>query len=149
MNSHEIEHFFYNYTVYLCWTVYLYKMDLALNKLQSYICHKTPTKEHIKSDGYMRRTKKGSSQWNICYKQVFMMLYIYIYIYVCVISVKFKWGCNKWSVAGQLQNSQISFRLTITWRLVGCVLWHINLCRLFNAKSIFMQIVSYFSNNSV
>ena len=26
--------------------------------------------------------------------------------------------------------------------LVGSFLWHINLCRLFNAKSIFMQIIS-------
>ena len=26
--------------------------------------------------------------------------------------------------------------------LVGLVLWHINLCRLFNAKSVFMQIIS-------
>ena len=33
--------------------------------------------------------------------------------------------------------------------LVVWVLWHINLCRLFNAKSIFMQIVSSISNNSV
>ena len=32
---------------------------------------------------------------------------------------------------------------------VGWVLWHINLCRLFNAKSIFMQIVSSISKNSV
>ncbi len=29
------------------------------------------------------------------------------------------------------------------------VLWHINLCRLFNAKSIFIQINSSISNNSV
>ena len=27
--------------------------------------------------------------------------------------------------------------------LVGWVLWHINLCWLFNAKSIFMQIVQF------
>ena len=37
--------------------------------------------------------------------------------------------------------------------IFGClfvwVLWHINLCRLFNAKSIFMQIVNSISNNSV
>ena len=32
---------------------------------------------------------------------------------------------------------------------VGWILWHINLCRLFNAKYIFMQIVSAISNNSV
>ena len=31
----------------------------------------------------------------------------------------------------------------------GLVLWHINLCRLFNAKSIFIHINSYVSNNSV
>ena len=37
---------------------------------------------------------------------------------------------------------------TFGW-LVGSFLWHINLCRLFNAKSIFIQIVSSISNNSV
>ena len=33
--------------------------------------------------------------------------------------------------------------------LVDWILWQINLCRLFNAKSIFMQIISSISNNSV
>ena len=33
--------------------------------------------------------------------------------------------------------------------VVGWVLWHINLCRLFDAKSIFIQIISFISNNSV
>ena len=33
--------------------------------------------------------------------------------------------------------------------LVVCVLWHINLCRLFKAKFIFLQIISSNSNNSV
>ena len=33
--------------------------------------------------------------------------------------------------------------------LVLRVLWHINLCRLFNAKSIFMKINSSISDNSV
>ena len=40
-------------------------------------------------------------------------------------------------------------RFGIKGLLVGSVLWHINFCRLFNAKSIFMQIISYISNNSV
>ena len=31
----------------------------------------------------------------------------------------------------------------------GLVLWHINLCRLFNAKSIFIHIKNSISNNSV
>ena len=33
--------------------------------------------------------------------------------------------------------------------LVGWVLWHINPCRLFNAKSIFIQINSSISNKSI
>ena len=33
--------------------------------------------------------------------------------------------------------------------LFGWFLWHINFCRLFNAKSIFIQINSSISNNSV
>ena len=33
--------------------------------------------------------------------------------------------------------------------LDGWVLWHIKLCRLFNAKYISMQIISSLSNNSV
>ena len=32
---------------------------------------------------------------------------------------------------------------------VGWVLWHNNFCRLFNAKSIFIQIIGSISNNSV
>ena len=48
-------------------------------------------------------------------------IYIYIYIYICV--------------------------CTCVCVLVGCLgLWPINLCRLFNAKSIFIQIVSSISN---
>ena len=34
-------------------------------------------------------------------------------------------------------------------KMVCWILWYINLCRLFNAKSIFMQIFSSISNNSV
>ena len=40
-------------------------------------------------------------------------------------------------------------RLKIQVEMVGWVLEHINLCRLFNAKSIFIQINSSISNNSV
>ena len=42
-----------------------------------------------------------------------------------------------------------------TWKLIFCfglfvgILWHINLCRLFNAKYILKQINSFISNNSV
>ena len=36
----------------------------------------------------------------------------------------------------------------IHWLVVG-VLWHINLCWLFNTKSIFMQIIGSISNNSI
>ena len=48
-------------------------------------------------------------------------------------------------------NSNKDYFISVTehvcqsWRLVGWVLWHINVCQLFNAKSIFMQIVSSIS----
>ena len=38
--------------------------------------------------------------------------------------------------------------ILVVW-LVVWALWHINLCRLFDAKSIFMQIISSTSNDSV
>ena len=43
------------------------------------------------------------------------------------------------------------YKLTVSLKsdLVVWVLWHINLCRLFNAKSIFIQINSSISNISV
>ena len=37
----------------------------------------------------------------------------------------------------------------VGWLVGWLGLWHVNLCRLFNAKSIFMKIVSSVSNNSV
>ena len=40
-------------------------------------------------------------------------------------------------------NMRLWFELYIYWMLVGWVLWHINVCRLFNAKSIFMKIVVF------
>ena len=47
-------------------------------------------------------------------------------------------------------STHFGLRSGITSWLVGWwILWHINLCRLFNAKSIFLQIVSSISNNSV
>ena len=51
----------------------------------------------------------------------------------------------------QLPNLKNEHRIWPGW-LFGWlfwVLWHINLCRLFNALSIFIQIVSCISNNSV
>ena len=33
--------------------------------------------------------------------------------------------------------------------LVGWISWHVNLCKLFNAKSVFTQIISSISNNPV
>ena len=38
--------------------------------------------------------------------------------------------------------------LVVGWLVVG-VLWHINPCRLFNAKSIFIQSINSILNNSV
>ena len=46
------------------------------------------------------------------------------------------------------QGYNLSERGNYRW-LIGWVLWYINLCGLFNSKSIFMQIISSISNNSV
>ena len=53
---------------------------------------------------------------------IYIYIYINIYIYICV---------------------------CVCVCFFGLVLWHINHCRLFNAKSIFIQINSSIPNNSV
>ena len=54
--------------------------------------------------------------------------------------------CQYNSYAFQLYMMQKSIFTII---LIGLVLWHINHCKLFNAKSIFIHINSYISNYSV
>ena len=54
------------------------------------------------------------------------------------------WGCR----IHQLHLYREVWAPHFLW-LFGWVLWHINPCRLFNAKSIFIQINSSLSNNSV
>ena len=51
--------------------------------------------------------------------------------------------CDKIDIP--IKESEQKFRLVC----FGLVLWHINHCRLFNVKSIFIQINSSISNNSV
>ena len=60
-------------------------------------------------------------------------------------------GCRKAEfkpVKIHIKVNLVSHLACARW-LVGWVLWQINLCRLFNAKSFFIQIVSSISNNSV
>ena len=64
-------------------------------------------------------------------------LNIYIYIYCTVVSSEF------------FAHSYFITSWLVGWLVRLFVLWHINLCRLFNAKSISMQIISSISNNSV
>ena len=45
------------------------------------------------------------------------------------------------SILNFIKDAIISCVRAVGW-LSGWVLWHLNLCRLFNAKSMFMQIVS-------
>ena len=54
-------------------------------------------------------------------------------------------GCVYWLKLSTLSNKHSIFSNCFkSIRLVGCLgLWHINLCRLFNAKSIFMKIVLF------
>ena len=67
-------------------------------------------------------------------KSVF--IYLFIYLRFGVTHVILKEELSLYS------NSQ-------SYWLVVWVLWHINLCKLFNAKSIFIQIISSISNNLV
>ena len=46
-------------------------------------------------------------------------------------------------------DDEIKFVCLLCRMLFGLVLWYINLCRLFNPKSIFMHMNSSISNNSV
>ena len=48
----------------------------------------------------------------------------------------------------RLFNTEYS-AFSVGWLVGWLGLWHINLSRLFNAKSIFMQIISSISNNSI
>ena len=49
------------------------------------------------------------------------------------------WGCDIYpSIIFGVWNQFMIFGWLVVW-----VLWHINLCRLFNAKSIFMKIVLF------
>ena len=76
--------------------------------------------------------------WKFCY--VFsVMIFIHCFNWVMVIytvSIMLYW-----TLATRLAKSNLY--------LFGLVWWHINYCRLFNPKSIFIQINSYISNNSV
>ena len=51
-------------------------------------------------------------------------------------------------LGSNISSTEGNVNLCIGW-LVVWILWHINLCRLFNVKSIFIQIISSISNNSI
>ena len=48
---------------------------------------------------------------------------------------------------GIIQNDNVY--MVVGWLFGGLGLWHINLCGLFNAKSIFIEIIISISNNSL
>ena len=76
------------------------------------------------------------------------MFYVICVIYIWTSHVHFAYSCI-W-LWYNILNKKLG-RL-LMWRPghVCCLdLWHINLCRLFNAKSIFIKIKSSISNNSV
>ena len=111
-------------------------------------------------DGYYNRNVNiDFTSWYIHLFGLYFFLlpsyiYIYIYIYVCVCAFMFVY-INLYVYIYMyiyIYIMDVHMYIYICWLvgwLVGWVLWHINLCRLFNTKSIFMQIVSYISNNLV
>ena len=81
---------------------------------------------------------------DVCvYVCVCVYMYIYISMCVCVCVCMFIYVC----VYGYVCVC-VCVYMYICW-LVVWVLWHINLCRLFNVKSIFKQIISCISINSI
>ena len=79
-----------------------------------------------------------------------IILYLVGYWY-CTVFKKIKYYDCKHSLSGSdvEEIPEINFYFQGINRLVGWVLCHINLCKLFNAKSIFIQIISSISNNLV
>ena len=62
--------------------------------------------------------------------------------------------CSFWSAKNGISIyrnplENITYELVLTSPAVGWVLWHINLCRSFNTKSIFILIICSISNNSI
>ena len=75
---------------------------------------------------------------------IYMLTYLRIYSYICVcVSERVcARGCMPVFILYAYIKDLILF--VCCW-----VLWHTNLCRLFNAKSIFMKIICSIENNSV
>ena len=106
---------------------------------------------------------------SICLSSSYYYYYYYHYYYYyfspcfsyqCYLSVFYRSSSNTmslyvfWTFLSILANfkdnvlSMVSIFPLIWFGLFGWVLWHIHLCRLSNAKSIFIQIISSISNNS-
>ena len=66
----------------------------------------------------------------------------------CIVSNS-KPACQMKEIFANNKSSNNEFGKYLDVCLFGWDLWHINLCRLFNAKSIFIQMNSSISNNSV
>ena len=62
------------------------------------------------------------------------------------IAVSISYDDNHYTTGTSKEKKKIYYYLG--W-LVGWFLWYTNLCRLFNSKSIFIQIISSILNNSV
>ena len=48
-----------------------------------------------------------------------------------------------------LLNALLGYKINVSWFRFSLILWHVNHCRLFNTKSIFIHINCYISNNTV
>ena len=130
----------------LCACLYFFIVDILFAPVVSTSIHHCVNKSHIKVLMKVIETKTFNtdfiSQWihllGLFYFSAFfiksdldsyLLSYMYTYIYIYIYMGR---------------NIKISMICKVGW-----FLWHINLCRLFNAKSIFIQIISSISNNSV
>ena len=88
--------------------------------------------------------------------------YVCVCVYICGVGWKIRWLKNSWAeiflwwfhiccwwLVDQSDVSTATLMEEIDGWLLAWILWHINLCRLFNAKSNFKQIINSISNKSV
>ena len=84
-----------------------------------------------------------------CRISFFQIHYIITGIYIQWYTLIYEYTWNNPDIVCESRNisSMKYYNPKESW-LVAWVLWNINFCRLFNAKSIFIQIISSISNNS-
>ena len=98
-------------------------------------------------DSVVRRFNHYTTRTSPRYVCMYICMHVWLYIYINLFLHLFIYLCL-YDCRHVHMYICIFVRMSICWLIVW-VLWHINLCSLFNTKSIFIQIIISISNNSV